>query len=404
MSVAGITRRELVRRGGLLALPAFFRGAGGRGRGLEPGRTRRGTRRPGARGSVRTSTSRSGCVPSSTPAAPTRSSPARRCCPRCARPWTRRRATTCTSTSWPRRSARGSPQLTGAEWGMVTSGLLGGPHPRDRGLRDRRQPRPARSHPRPARLPEGRVHHPEALAQRLRRGGPRGRRAVVEVSTAEELEAAFGPRTALVYILAGPNADEGPLEHAGRLRGREQAGACPCSWTRGRDPHRPERPPAARRRPRRLQRRQVPARPAGRRPPPRPQGPREGRVGGQRAPPRLRPRVQGRQGGGDGDAGGRRDVDEARLRGRDPRRGPRGSTRSRDASRADRRRHHLGHAGRGALEPHAVLQIRWDRAKLGTTGEAVAKLLFDSEPRISLFPARGKARGERDRPHASVPT
>jgi uncharacterized pyridoxal phosphate-dependent enzyme len=34
---------------------------------------------------------------------------------------------------------------------------------------------------------------------------------VIEVSTADELEAAFGPRTALAYILAGPNADAGPL-------------------------------------------------------------------------------------------------------------------------------------------------------------------------------------------------
>src|SRR5512143_1691924 len=34
---------------------------------------------------------------------------------------------------------------------------------------------------------------------------------VVEVETAEELEAAFGPRTALIYILAGPDADEGSL-------------------------------------------------------------------------------------------------------------------------------------------------------------------------------------------------
>ena len=34
---------------------------------------------------------------------------------------------------------------------------------------------------------------------------------VVEVTTTAELEAAFGPRTAMVYILAGPNADEGPL-------------------------------------------------------------------------------------------------------------------------------------------------------------------------------------------------
>jgi hypothetical protein len=38
-----------------------------------------------------------------------------------------------------------------------------------------------------------------------------------------------------------------------------------------------------------------------------------------------------------------------------------------------------------------VLQVRWDRTKLGTTGEAVAKLLFESEPRISVFPARGAA-------------
>jgi uncharacterized pyridoxal phosphate-dependent enzyme len=34
---------------------------------------------------------------------------------------------------------------------------------------------------------------------------------VVEVGTAEELEAAFGPRTAMIYILAGPEADKGPL-------------------------------------------------------------------------------------------------------------------------------------------------------------------------------------------------
>jgi L-seryl-tRNA(Ser) seleniumtransferase len=34
---------------------------------------------------------------------------------------------------------------------------------------------------------------------------------VVEVGTVEELDAAFGPRTAMVYILAGPDADAGPL-------------------------------------------------------------------------------------------------------------------------------------------------------------------------------------------------
>jgi L-seryl-tRNA(Ser) seleniumtransferase len=34
---------------------------------------------------------------------------------------------------------------------------------------------------------------------------------VIEVATVAELEAAFGPRTALVYILAGPEAEAGPL-------------------------------------------------------------------------------------------------------------------------------------------------------------------------------------------------
>jgi len=34
---------------------------------------------------------------------------------------------------------------------------------------------------------------------------------IIEVGTGEELDAAFGPRTAMVYILAGPEADQGPL-------------------------------------------------------------------------------------------------------------------------------------------------------------------------------------------------
>ena len=34
---------------------------------------------------------------------------------------------------------------------------------------------------------------------------------IVEVGTGDELDAAFGPRTAMVYILAGPEADRGPL-------------------------------------------------------------------------------------------------------------------------------------------------------------------------------------------------
>ena len=34
---------------------------------------------------------------------------------------------------------------------------------------------------------------------------------IVEASTVEELDSAFGPRTAMIYILAGPNAESGPL-------------------------------------------------------------------------------------------------------------------------------------------------------------------------------------------------
>ncbi len=46
-------------------------------------------------------------------------------------------------------------ELTGAEFGLVDQRLLGGPDARDRGLRRRRQPRPARPHPEPPGLPQG---------------------------------------------------------------------------------------------------------------------------------------------------------------------------------------------------------------------------------------------------------
>ena len=45
------------------------------------------------------------------------------------------------------------------------------------------------------------------------------------------------------------------------------------------------------------------------------------------------------------------------------------------------------------------LKILWDRKALGTTGEAVAHTLFHSEPRISLFPARAD---EDDRTGVSI--
>jgi L-seryl-tRNA(Ser) seleniumtransferase len=102
-------------------------------------------------------------------------------------------------------------ELTRAEWGLVTSGCSaalthataacvagGNPdlHVRIPDLRGF-----ARDE---AIIPK---HSRNVYDAALRAVGVR----VVEVATAAELAAAFGPRTALVYILAGPKADEGPL-------------------------------------------------------------------------------------------------------------------------------------------------------------------------------------------------
>ncbi len=175
---------------------------------------------------------------------------------------------------------------------------------------------------------------------------------VVEVATAEELEAAFGPRTRARLHPRGSERRRGAAQHEGALRGREEAGRAGAGGRGGRGPERAERAPAARGRPRRLQRRQVPARPAGRGAAARPQGPGEGRLGRQRAAPRLRPRLQGRQGRSDRHADGGRDVVQARPRRRVE--AVAGVDRPHRPSRiGDRRRDHVRHAAGGALEPHA---------------------------------------------------
>ncbi len=40
------------------------------------------------------------------------------------------------------------------------------------------------------------------------------------------------------------------------------------------------------------------------------------------------------------------------------------------------------------------LRITWERDRLGIAGDAVARTLFETEPRISLFPARGAGQGQ----------
>jgi L-seryl-tRNA(Ser) seleniumtransferase len=102
-------------------------------------------------------------------------------------------------------------ELTKAEWGMVSSGCsaalthataacVAGGNP-DLHVRI----------PNLAGFPKDEViiprHSRNVYDAAVRAVGAR----IVEVGTGEELEAAFGPRTAMVYILAGPEADKGAL-------------------------------------------------------------------------------------------------------------------------------------------------------------------------------------------------
>src|SRR5687768_259474 len=101
--------------------------------------------------------------------------------------------------------------LTGAEWGLVTAGCsaalthataacIAGGNP-DLHVRI----------PNLAGFPKDEViiprHSRNVYDAAIRAVGAK----VVEANTLEELQAAFGPRTAMIYILAGPNADNGPL-------------------------------------------------------------------------------------------------------------------------------------------------------------------------------------------------
>jgi uncharacterized pyridoxal phosphate-dependent enzyme len=101
--------------------------------------------------------------------------------------------------------------LTGAEWGLVTSGCsaalthatsacVAGGNP-DLHIRIPNLAGFARDE---AIIPK---HSRNVYDAAVRAVGVR----VLEVTTPAELEAAIGPRTALVYILAGPAADESPL-------------------------------------------------------------------------------------------------------------------------------------------------------------------------------------------------
>jgi L-seryl-tRNA(Ser) seleniumtransferase len=102
-------------------------------------------------------------------------------------------------------------ELTKAEWGMVSSGCAAGLTHATAACVAGGNPDLHVRIPNLGGFPRDEViipkHSRNVYDAAIRAVGVR----VVEVNTPEELEAAFGPRTAMVYILAGPNADNSPL-------------------------------------------------------------------------------------------------------------------------------------------------------------------------------------------------
>jgi seryl-tRNA(Sec) selenium transferase len=212
---------------------------------------------------------------------------------------------------------------------------------------------------------------------------------VIEVTTADELEAAFGPRTAMVYVLAGPNADSGPLStkalcDAANRRGVPVLVDAAAEILPVPNPH--------------LQ------------------------MGAALVAYSGGKCLRGPQAAGL--LLGRKDLVKATWVGAAPHHGPaRGYKVGKEewigmlmAVEMWMKRDHdaewktwqawIDHIAQrvtavdgvttSVTPPDSlsnrmpVLQIRWDEKRLGTSGDAVAKQLFDSAPRVSLFPARGR--------------
>jgi uncharacterized pyridoxal phosphate-dependent enzyme len=101
--------------------------------------------------------------------------------------------------------------LTGAEWGLVSNGCSAGLTLATAACVAGGNPDLHVRLPNLSGFPKDEAviptHSRNVYDAALRSMGVR----VVEVSTLAEFEAALGPRTAMVYILAGPNADNSPL-------------------------------------------------------------------------------------------------------------------------------------------------------------------------------------------------
>src|SRR4029078_12010669 len=101
--------------------------------------------------------------------------------------------------------------LTGAEWGMVSNGCSAGLTLATAACVAGGNPDLHVRLPNLSGFPKDEAiiptHSRNVYDAALRSVGVR----VVEVSTLAEFEAALGPRAAMIYILAGPNADNSPL-------------------------------------------------------------------------------------------------------------------------------------------------------------------------------------------------
>ncbi len=102
-------------------------------------------------------------------------------------------------------------ELTGAEWGMVSAGCAAAlAHATSACIAGGNPDRHVRIPP-PAGFPRDEViipkHSRNVYDAAVRSTGVR----IIEVDTVEEFESALGPRTAMVYVFAGPRVDAGPL-------------------------------------------------------------------------------------------------------------------------------------------------------------------------------------------------
>ena len=104
-------------------------------------------------------------------------------------------------------------ELTGAEWGMVSSGCAAGLAHSTAACIAGGNPDLHVRIPNLAGFPKDEVvipaHSRNEYDHAISSIGVR----IVEVSTADELRAALGPRVAMIYVLAGPNAETGPLTY-----------------------------------------------------------------------------------------------------------------------------------------------------------------------------------------------